>query len=311
MTVFSTTPTWFWGNLRVNHIQYQADVGCIQKETLSIDEHATRRACLTFDLELENRFGVFSALCSQNSFDLVVTDIAPEPLEFANRLSIPSALIANFTWVEIYSRMQPMSDLIPNILHQYKQATRTYIPGFQTGMEWVDDTIIVDPVAEAGKSIRNTLDPDAKYARLIYIDAGRWGTEIGWANASQFQDTLFIRVGQPIDGLPINVLQLDFGKIKHADVVSSVDIVVSKPGYGIVTECLANKTHWCCIPRDGFAEDEVLIGVASNSGKFSMASPSQLISLSFPEVIDQQINSATTFDGARQITQRLLESLTG
>ena len=310
MTVFSTTPIWFWGDVRVEHRQYQADIGCIQPETMTIDEAATKQAFQSFDSEYQSRFDTFSALQSQNSFDLVVTDIAPEPLDFAYLLGIPSALIANFTWVEIYNQMPSMMDFIPKIAHQYKRATTTYIPGFQTGMEWVSNSFIVDPVAETGKSIRTVLDPETKYTRLIYIDAGRWGTEVGWASASQFHNTLFIRVGQPIHGLPVNVLQLAFGAVKHADLVASVDLVVSKPGYGIVTECLANGTHWCCIPRLGFAEDEILIDVARKSGKFSTASPSQLISLSFPVVNDQGKTNLASFDGARQITEHLMECLT-
>jgi len=185
-------------------------------------------------------------------------------------------------------------------------ADRTYIPGFQTGMTWADNTIIVDPVAEIGTCIRSTLDPDNLYSRSVYIDAGRWGTEIGWGNASSFSDTLFIRVGHFLDGLPSNVRQLAFGAVKHADLISSVDLVVSKPGYGIVTECLANQAHWCCIPRDGFAEDEVLIEGAEKFGRYSMADPKQLATLSFECVDEQNGKSRMTFDGASQISNNLI-----
>jgi hypothetical protein len=240
-----------------------------------------------------------------------VTDIAPEPLDFAYRLGIPSALIANFTWVEIYNQMPLLSDLIPTILKQYQMADRTYIPGFQTGMTWADNTVIVDPVAEIGMCIRSTLDPDNLYASIVYIDAGRWGTDIGWGNASSFSDTLFIRVGQFLDGLPPNVLQLAFGTVKHADLIRSVDLVVSKPGYGIVTECLANQAHWCCIPRVGFAEDDVLIKIAEKFGRFSMADPKQLASLSFQCVDEQNGKSNMTFTGASQISHNLMQQISG
>jgi len=306
VTVFSTTPAWFWGDVKVDHIHYQADVGCIQQGTLSIDEDATSDAFRRFLADSHKRFTWFSGICSQNPFDLIVTDIAPEPLEFAHRLGIPSALIANFTWVEIYNQMPLLSDLIPTVLQQYQMADRTYIPGFQTGMTWADNTIIVDPVAEIGTCIRSTLDPDNLYSRSVYIDAGRWGTEIGWGNASSFSDTLFIRVGHFLDGLPSNVRQLAFGAVKHADLISSVDLVVSKPGYGIVTECLANQAHWCCIPRDGFAEDEVLIEGAEKFGRYSMADPKQLATLSFECVDEQNGKSRMTFDGASQISNNLI-----
>jgi L-arabinokinase len=311
VTVFSTTPTWFWGDVSVDHIHYQADIGCIQQGTLSIAEDATSDAFRAFLADSQNRFTWFSGICSRNPFNLIVTDIAPEPLDFAYRLGIPSALIANFTWVEIYNQMPLLSDLIPTILKQYQMADRTYIPGFQTGMTWADNTVIVDPVAEIGMCIRSTLDPDNLYARIVYIDAGRWGTDIGWGNASSFSDTLFIRVGQFLDGLPPNILQLAFGTVKHADLIRSVDLVVSKPGYGIVTECLANQAHWCCIPRVGFAEDDVLIKIAEKFGRFSMADPKQLASLSFQCVDEQNGKSNMTFTGASQISHNLMQQISG
>jgi len=305
VTVFSTTPNWFWRNIAVDHVSYQADIGCIQQGTLNIDENATGVAFRQFQTGFKRRFEQISRLHEENPFDLIVTDIAPEPLEFAENLCIPAVLVANFTWVEIYRGMSSLEPEIPSLLRQYKLATTTLIPGFQTGMEWVTNPVVVDPVAKVGQDIRHALNPDSRYQRLIYIDAGRWGTDISWNNAVHFADTLFIRIGPAIDELPSNVLQLDFGVIKHSDLVRSVDVVVAKPGYGIVTECLANGTHWCCIPRDGFAEDDVLIRFAAELGNFSIADRRQLTSLDFSCVSVHDAASNIASDGASQISNLL------
>ncbi|MEY3763923.1 MAG: hypothetical protein RLZ42_583, partial [Armatimonadota bacterium] len=89
------------------------------------------------------------------------------------------------------------------------------------------------------------------------------------------------------------------------DLVRSVDVVVAKPGYGIVTECLANGTHWCCIPRDGFAEDDVLIRFAAELGNFSIADRRQLTSLDFSCVSLHEAASNIASDGASQISNLL------
>jgi len=309
VTVFSTTPNWFWGNLAVDHVSYQADIGCIQQGTLNIDERATELAFRQFQTGFQRRFVQISLLHEENPFDLIVSDIAPEPLEFAASLNIPSVLVANFTWVEIYRGMSSLEPEIPSLLRQYKLATTTLIPGLQTGMDWVTNPVVVDPVAKLGRDIRHGLNPDSRYHRLIYIDAGRWGTDIGWNNAVHFTDTLFIRIGLAIDELPSNVLQLDFGVINHSDLVRSVDVVVAKPGYGIVTECLANGTHWCCIPRDGFAEDDVLIRYAAELGKFSIADRRQLTSLDFSSLSLHDAASNIASDGATQISDLLSKEI--
>ena len=307
VTVFATTPNWFWGNLAVDRVQFQADIGCIQQGTLNIDEAATLAAFRQFKTGFQLRFEQLSLLHQSNPFDLIVTDIAPEPLEFAVKLNVPSVLVANFTWVEIYQQMASLAGEIPDLLRQYKLATNTLIPTFQTGMDWSTNPVAVDAVAKLGQDIRPFLNPENRYQRLVYIDAGRWGTEIGWNNAVRFSDTLFIRIGPPLSDLPPNVLQLEFGTVNHPDLVRSVDVVVAKPGYGIVTECLANGTHWCCIPRDGFAEDDVLIRYADELGNFSVADYSQLASLAFPCVALRDVVPTLASDGASQITHLLLD----
>lgn len=307
VSLFATTPNWFWGNLAVDHVQFQADIGCIQQGTLNIDEAATLAAFRQFKTSFQRRFEQLRLLHQSNPFDLIVTDIAPEPLEFAVKLSVPSVLVANFTWVEIYQQMASLAGEIPDLLRQYKLATNTLIPAFQTGMDWATNPVAVDAVAKRGHDIRPFLNPENRYQRLVYIDAGRWGTEIGWNNAVRFSDTLFIRVGPTLSDLPPNVLQLEFGAVNHPDLVRSVDVVVAKPGYGIVTECLANGTHWCCIPRDGFAEDDVLIRYADELGNFSVADYSQLASLAFPCVTLRDVAPTLASDGASQIAHLLLD----
>ena len=37
----------------------------------------------------------------------------------------------------------------------------------------------------------------------------------------------------------------------YADVAASVDAVISKPGYGTVTECIANSVPFIYVPRVG------------------------------------------------------------
>lgn len=309
ISVFSNVPEWFWGDLTVRHVQYRADVGCVQRETLVIDESATRVAYQQFENEKPSRFAEFSRQHSVSPFDLIVTDIAPEPLEFASLLGIRSVLIANFTWLEIYAGMASMHSTLPTIKEQYVLADAIYIPSFQTGMTWATNARVVGAVAERGKCIRHHLNPDSKYGRMVYVDAGRWGAPIGWQNAVNFEDTLFIRIGATLEGLPNNVLQLDFGAVRHADLVTSVDLVVSKPGYGIVTECLANNTPWACIEREGFAEDAVLIQAAQETMTEFIVAHDQLESLAFPSVYVRRLALGNEFDGAQQVANRLATML--
>jgi L-arabinokinase len=52
---------------------------------------------------------------------------------------------------------------------------------------------------------------------------------------------------------------LEQADIRYEDLVSAADVVVSKPGYGIVSECIANRTALLYTSRGVFAENDVLV----------------------------------------------------
>jgi L-arabinokinase len=48
-------------------------------------------------------------------------------------------------------------------------------------------------------------------------------------------------------------------RIRYEDLVGAVDVVASKPGYGIISECAANGTALLYTDRGRFCEYEVLV----------------------------------------------------
>ena len=49
------------------------------------------------------------------------------------------------------------------------------------------------------------------------------------------------------------------GRIRYEDLVGAVDVVASKPGYGIISECAANATALLYTDRGRFCEYDVLV----------------------------------------------------
>ena len=47
--------------------------------------------------------------------------------------------------------------------------------------------------------------------------------------------------------------------LAYQDVVAAADVVISKPGYGIVSDCVANGTALLYTSRGRFIEDEVFV----------------------------------------------------
>jgi L-arabinokinase len=47
--------------------------------------------------------------------------------------------------------------------------------------------------------------------------------------------------------------------MRYEDLVAAVDVVVTKPGYGIISECIANGTAMLYTSRGNFAEYGVMV----------------------------------------------------
>jgi L-arabinokinase len=55
--------------------------------------------------------------------------------------------------------------------------------------------------------------------------------------------------------------------IAYPDLVNAADVVVTKPGYGIVAECLAHRTPVLFTPRGAFREQPLLVAGLQHYGR--------------------------------------------
>ena len=94
----------------------------------------------------------------------------------------------------------------------------------------------------------------------IWPYLGGWGLDIDWAALARFTDWTFL-LDRPLpqQTAPFNVRTFDPSVWPYAHVAASVDAVVSKAGYGTVTECIANSVPLIYLPRTGFAEHKALV----------------------------------------------------
>ena len=52
---------------------------------------------------------------------------------------------------------------------------------------------------------------------------------------------------------------LSFSVVRYEDLVAAVDVVITKPGYGIIAECIANDAAMLYTTRGHFPEYDVLV----------------------------------------------------
>jgi len=193
---------------------------------------------------------------------LIVTDVPSFPLRLAARLGVPGVCVANFTWADIYAELgegaEPgLAPVADALAAEYAQADLLLDAGLSLPMPYFPHR------ANVGVVVRPHQDRRGELARLLGVEenkrlallyVGSWGLPLPWPRLETFApDWHFISLSPP--PVPIaNLTVLPQTALRHPDLVASVDAVISKPGYGLVSECLSAGTPFLYCPRTGFAE---------------------------------------------------------
>jgi hypothetical protein len=232
------------------------DMGLTQIDSLRFDEEESARAAARFYATFDQRVSHEADRLRRAGATIVVGDIPPLAFAAAARAGIPSIAVANFTWDWIYGIYPAFDRLAPDALtairRAYGQATRALRLPLHGGFE---------PMAAVTRDIpfiaRQSTRGRAETRRLLGVASDRPVVlpSFGAYGAALPLDRLrgsgrFTLIGDD-DPLPRG--------LRYQDLVAAADVVVSKPGYGIVSECVANGTALLYTSRGRFIEYDLFV----------------------------------------------------
>jgi L-arabinokinase len=256
--VRTNAPRWLFEQsaLPIEVQPFEPDVGVVQIGGLVSDEDATARRASNFYRDFDRRVDEEATLLRRIAADLVLADIPPLAFAAASRAGLPSVAVANFTWDWIYGDYSAFEDIapdvIPTIRRAYACATRALrLPlhgGFESMASVTQDIPFIARRATRDRDeTRRVLGIDGD-TRLVLASFGGYPVTLPLETVSQSSTFKTITVGRhPPDGLT------------HQDIVAAADVVVSKPGYGIVSECVASGTPLLYTSRGHFVEYDVFV----------------------------------------------------
>jgi L-arabinokinase len=262
-----------------------ADTGVVQFDSLRLDEAATIREAAEFYRTLEARARDEADLLRRRNVRLVVSDAPPLGCAAAALAGIPSVVLSNFTWDWIYSgyaeHLACAPDLIPTIQRAYRHADAAWrLPmhgGFGTFDEtWlaeapqarqrVDVPFVARHATHSREDTRRTLGLPLN-RRLALSSFSIYGADgIDFSHLDTARDWDIILTGNadvPPPSAGTRVVcepALYAAGLRYEDLVAASDVVVTKPGYGIISECIANQTALVYTSRGRFVEYDVLVG---------------------------------------------------
>ncbi len=252
------------GRLTIRRGQF--DVGMVQADSIRADVGATLSAVQ----ELYDRRG--ELLKAEISFlknmqaDLVAADIPALPLQAAAAAGLPSVAIGNFSWDWIYSpfaeqdaRWRPLIEWFQT---GYRCADQLLKLPFSPAMEVFQRQTELPLLSAPGRPQRE------KLAELYGLDMRKpWVllsfTTLDWTAAalekvSALTEYEFLTVRPLVWSGYANIHAVDREQVVFSDILASSDIVVTKPGYGILSECVANQKPMLYADRTDFIEYPLL-----------------------------------------------------
>lgn len=260
----------------VEWLPLDTDTGVIQRDSLHLDITATTEAARTFYGDFAARADDEAAFLRGRGASLVIGDIPPLAFEAAARAGVPSVAMGNFTWDWIYQGYPELVLGAPDVLTAIRAAYARVglalrLPmwgGFEGWTCPIEDLPFV-----ARHSMRNPEDVRAHLgappgSRLVLASFGGLGiSALDLTRLVGLRDYTVVTTGHAMGvkaDVPANVRLLDDRAVyesgfRYEDLVHAADAVVSKPGYGIIAECLANATALLYTSRGQFAEYDVLV----------------------------------------------------
>jgi L-arabinokinase len=240
-----------------------ADTGVIQIDSLHLDAGATIAAARDFHATLPARADAEAGWLRANGVALVIADAPPLACVAAAAAGVPAIVVANFTWDWIYQafteHLAPDDALIATIQDAYRHAAAAWrLPlhgGFETfeprASVLVNVPLVARHSSRAPRQTRERLGLPQE-TRLVLPSFGGYGIQgldlkrvqlpAGWAIVQGLEQAEIYDAG-----------------LSYQDLVRAVDVVITKPGYGIVSECVANDTPVVYTSRGRFAEYDVFV----------------------------------------------------
>lgn len=244
------------------------DIGVEQSDSLDVDPLLTLQ---NYARLIENKREIIeseAAWCKKNSVRLIVADIPPLAFDIAEKAGVKSLCIANFSWDWIY---QPYVDMHPEYSHviddikssEAKCSMLLYTPfsGDLSAFPYRRSIPLIGRKSDLSLAeIRGRLGISPEKKVVLFSFGGFGLKKVKELKPDLDENTVVIssRIDTSAEKwIHFSDDGLKLRNLSYCDLVNTADAVLTKPGYGIVSECIANNTGMLYLERKLFPEFEI------------------------------------------------------
>ena len=250
------------------------DVGLVQKDSIRADLDATLAELESLYARETERVDGEQRFLEERGVGLVVADIPAMPLEAAQRAGIPNLAVGNFSWDWIYEAYAPQNPRWGFFVRRFRSVYENpglllrlpFAPPMEQFPRRKDLPLLATPgtpcrikIRDAGFGMRDVPPPEMDKPWVLLSFTSIELDAAALANLDALCDDYEFFCVHPL-ALPGSCIRsIDRREIPFADAIASCDIVVSKPGFGLVSDCIVNRKPLVCTSRGDFAETPYLV----------------------------------------------------
>ena len=263
MTIVGAVPEWLARRSVPGPISFRAvacDVGLAQRDALAIDEQATAIRCREFEETWAARLEAEAEFLRSSRARVVIGDIPALAFAAAARAGVPSVALGNFSWDWIYRHLAGRE---PSLAASAERAASAYrgaallleLPfagPFPAFARRVPVGLVARRPRVDARGARRRLGLDGRPAALVSF--GGVGLPALTRDVLAADGDLHFVLPDDVTAARLDALGLDY-----PDVVGAVDAVVTKPGYGIVSDAIGAGTRVVYTDRGDFPEYPIMV----------------------------------------------------
>ncbi|MBI3063784.1 MAG: hypothetical protein HYY82_02490 [Deltaproteobacteria bacterium] len=282
--VRTTAPAWLFPQPVLHHSQ-SIDVGIGQQDSLAMGLAETLAQCRALHNSFPKLIDQEITFIKSAQIKLVVGDIPPLCFEIAARASVPSVAVTNFTWDVIYrAYLREYPDFLPvveEIENFYGKAALALTLPYPCEMNVFPHREPIPWLARFSPLSKDQARAKFKLpasATIILLSFGGLGLErLPWERIRRLREYFFVATGKTEMSIG-NLLILPDEQRQYEDLVRAVDVIVTKPGYGIVADAIAHRLPMLYTDRGEFPEYPRLVEALRDCATAEFIPQSELLS---------------------------------
>ncbi|MCA3132718.1 MAG: hypothetical protein ACK5YW_15860 [Betaproteobacteria bacterium] len=249
------------------------DLGMAMHHALGVDVPASMRWYRALFAEWDRHLGDAAAALVALEADAVLSNVGFLPLAAAAHAGIPAAAFCCLNWADVLahyaSAEADCGALVAWLRALYGAADVFLAPAPSMPMDWLPNRVAVPPVARLGRDCRQALRRRlgaSEDDRVVLLSLGGVAFPV---DVSLWPALPGVKVvaGMPVMGAHPQVYPAADLQMSWIDLLASSDAVLTKPGYGTVTEAACNGIPVLYLPRQDWPEEPHLLAWLRQHGR--------------------------------------------